>query len=652
MLLPLLAPYPPVDLQKQILPEEWENCLDSWLLLTQRYLLLPSAAFAAQVITDSSLIRFLTSYVNAVSLTDHGSLAKTGELRKYFFLLVHRALKEVNNLSPMLLEWQFLSRLSLVFSKTQTLKELLPNTWHKYKLGESASMRKNKILLISMMEEAHVGLISDDKLDQFMAFARSCCPYAQFLMVGSDLLDSVVCAYDRVTLPSLRKRLVALAYVCFESLLSHQEDQTSVLLDHLYGLKSTKLARALIEGTPFLDRLQKQFSQDDKASGRAKPLLDFFAKFGNRSKPKNYIRRRVENGKHRIMREHRQDASGEMHVHKLSLITQVQDLFPELGSEFIIKLLDEYHDDTEVIIAHLLDNSLPPHLKQADHSETFDLSNSADIEQSQGLANDLVPHSTPPLPPSRRNIYDDDDFDKLAVDASKIRFGPKNPDLTADQLLSSERSSNQKAKILSALATFDADDDERDDTYDAEDVGGTVDSTFANDEAEFQGGKNDEVLFNAYRTSRELFKRDWNTRRGQPRQSLKRDTGMTDEAIEGWAIMLSRDPKQLMRLERAHETGHGLQQSALGSTAWRADSAAEDIEGSDGAGPQTESRGHGRSVGPGRRKGKEADTHTGPASENSTQVARQRKDANKGSRANHTRRDQRARKMARGGLAG
>ncbi|KAL8827011.1 MAG: hypothetical protein Q9170_007185 [Blastenia crenularia] len=37
----------------------------------------------------------------------------------------------------------------------------------------------------------------------------------------------------------------------------------------------------------------------------------------------------------------------------------------------------------------------------------------------------------------------------------------------------------------------------------------------------------------------------------------------------------------------------------------------------------------------------------GPADEKGTQIARERKDANKGARANHNRRDQRARKMAR-----
>ena len=652
MSLPPLASFPPASLQRHIVSEEWELCLDSWLLLTQRYLLLPSTTFAAQVVEGSSLVDFLTSYVRVVSPGHHNPSAKSRSLRKNSFLLAHRAFKEVEDVSPTLLEWQFLSRLSKVFSKIQTLRDILPAIWHQHKLGESASMRKSKLLLTSMMEDAHVGSLSEERLAQEMAFSRACYPYAQFLMVGSDFLDSLVLAYDRVTLPSLRKHLVALTYVCLASLMSEQESRTSALFDHLYSLKLSHLAKALIESTPFLVKFRTHISGHEKEPGRAKPLLEEFAKHGNQPKLKNPIRRRVDKGKHKASNEYGHGISGDMHVHKLSLVTQVQDLFPDLGSGFIIKLLDEYNDDTENITAHLLEDSLPPHLKQANHSENFDFSSAAYTEQKHDLARNLTPHSTPPLPPLRRNIHDNDDFDNLAIDASKLHLGRKNKNMSADRLLSSDRPSNQKAAILSALAAFDSDDDERDDTYDAEDVGGMVDNALVDEEVDVEDDKNDEALFNAYRMSPELFKRDWDTRRGQPRQMLKRETGMTDEAVEGWAIMLSRDPKRLMQLERVREIGSSSQQSVLEATAWRANSGAEDAESSDAGGPHARGRGRGGRAGPRRRGGRGGGSVAGPASEKDTQVARQRKDVNKGSRANHNRRDQRARKMARGGFAG
>jgi activating signal cointegrator complex subunit 2 len=63
--------------------------------------------------------------------------------------------------------------------------------------------------------------------------------------------------------------------------------------------------------------------------------------------------------------------SDQVHIHQASLISQVQDIFPELGSGFVAKLLDEYQDDTEQVISHLLEESLPPHLGNADRSETL-----------------------------------------------------------------------------------------------------------------------------------------------------------------------------------------------------------------------------------------------------------------------------------------
>ena len=61
----------------------------------------------------------------------------------------------------------------------------------------------------------------------------------------------------------------------------------------------------------------------------------------------------------------------QVHIHSASLISQVQDIFPDLGSGFIAKLLDEFNNDTEQVIAHLLEDSLPAHLHGADRSETL-----------------------------------------------------------------------------------------------------------------------------------------------------------------------------------------------------------------------------------------------------------------------------------------
>jgi activating signal cointegrator complex subunit 2 len=289
----------------------------------------------------------------------------------------------------------------------------------------------------------------------------------------------------------------------------------------------------------------------------------------------------------------------------------------------------------------------------------------------------LALRPTPPEIPSpiptlatRKNVFDSDvDIAELSRSEGKgaLRFGRANPDLTADEVLAdrSHHAAN-KAAILSALANFDSDDDERDDTYDVADVGGTVDATTAGTDAEAEtdmrnrrADQVDMLLFRAYKSNPALFARDSATRRSQPRASLKRDTEMTDEAIEGWAVMLSRDPKRLARLEDrlALDSGGGgsgaLNQPDLPSTSYRKPRPVEgesDDEGDSSASGAPRGGRGGRGGGRGRgRGGRGRGGRPPPSGEQGSAASRQKKEENKASRANHNRRQQRAKKIARGG---
>ena len=644
--LPPIAPFPPAGLRKGMMPEEWELCLDSWILLTQRYLMLPAKAFAMKATKDHSIVQFPVSYVQNYQLPRDD---KTQQLRKESFLLVHRTMTEVKPLPSPLSEWHFLANLSLVYAKSEAISNLLNNSWTQI-LDGSPSIENHKRSLIELLEATSAKPNLETVLTQVIALLRVCYRYGQYLMIGSDLIDAFSSAYERVE-PSIKKKIAMVVYFCLNSLIG-PEPKISTLLDHLYSLKATSLIKAMVETTPFLQRLRDQTASQD--SGRARSLIESLRPYEKdpNGRPKKPIRRKIDKGKERANDEYGHGALGDVHVHKLSLVSQVQDLFPDLGSGFIVKLLDEYHDDTALVTDHLLNDDLPVHLKGADRSE--ELTKPHTFEDHEQVSH-LAPHSTPPLLPSRRNIHDDDDFDRLAIDTSKLRFGKKQ-DVTADKLLASERPTAQKAAILAALAVFDSDDDERDDTYDVGDVGGTVDTTNEELAADLRQEVHEEALFNAYNMTPELFNRDAETRRGKPRAALKTETGMTDEAIEGWAIMVGRDPKRLKRLEAKFEVGLGGQrppQRALEGTAWRADSGTEGTEDSDvGGGTRGERGGRGRGRGGRGGQGRGGGNVAGPADDQTTQVARQRKDANKGSRANHNRRDQRARKMARGGFPG
>ena len=193
---------------------------------------------------------------------------------------------------------------------------------------------------------------------------------------------------------------------------------------------------------------------------------------------------------------------------------------------------------------------------------------------------------------------------------------------------------------------------------------GTVDSTQpvtsddTMDAKSLKQVQDEETLFQAWKMSQELFGRDPVTRKSQARVALRSEIGMTDEAIEGWAIMLQRDPGKSRRLEsNAGMVGIG-QQRGLGRTAWTntpsgSGTVTEEEGVTDGdAGPATGGERGGGPRGRGRGRGGREGNVAGPTDAKETQVARQRKDANKGPRANHNRRDQRAKKMARGGFPG
>ncbi|KAM0281133.1 hypothetical protein ACHAQH_003712 [Verticillium albo-atrum] len=499
---------------------------------------------------------------------------------------------------------------------------------------------------------------------------------AAFILAGSDFLDGLVARY-KIMNPPLRKVIIATTYLCLVGL---TEDGSStdtatkdtkgkgngkarwgMLVDTLFELTAIadahrsgplnindSLVAELVSSTPLLATILRRADDAGMMTPTVKARIETLQSFKKpgvgSSRPRAKRRRlRADKGKG--------PADGgngtEMHVHKISQIAVIQDLFPDLGSGFVAKLLDEFGEDPEAVIAKLLEDDLPPALAAADRTEQL----SAQVTAEPLYEQDMAPRSTPPPPqdlPQRRNVFDDEE---LTSEMANLHFGKRNPTKTADDILADRAAAPNKAAIMSALAAFDSDDDERDDTYDADDVGGAVDTAAGGDD-DVDSNANEETLFRVWQADLKLFDRDAGTRRSGPRGKLREATGMTDEAIEGWAVMLGRNPRLKRRLEVKFNTFSGAQ-AELASTSWRA--GGEDSEtdgggsssfrGGRGGGP---SRGRGRGGGHGRGGGNVA----GPTGDKDTEAARRRKEANKGSKANHNRRDQRAKKMARGGFPG
>lgn len=691
--LPPLAPVPPPALRKTLQHAEWEACIDAWIMLLGIRIDAPEKAFNELVSKDESVVLFLSSFYQQLAASGETGLQlgpKGKLLRKLCFLLTRRILLDSSVALAELLGCNFLGSMCCCYLSSAALRRLLSDAWDKHQDTVTAGIDKAKSSIIKQLSNQKTsdtpGIISDIRLLTILASALPAC--GQVLMAGSDYLDTLSDSYQTQKREAFRRILVANVYVGLTSLLKGSRPNLSLLLDQLFSLKAaagvgtakTKkeptLLSDLICSSDLLSRLERYLA--DHPQKRGEDLASSLRLYQSESKMfhRRYQKQKrdAEKGKGRAA-----DLPGgeELHAHRMSLVTQVQDIFPDLGSGYVVRLLDYYNDNPETVVAHLLDASLPPELQTLNKSEDLP------VPDSIVHPDPLVPRPAPPEIPepeplyTRKNAFDNDvDIAELVRSGDdktrkQLHFGRADPDLTADDVLAdrSQHATN-KAAIISALATFDSDDDERDDTYDVADVGGTIDAVPASTDTEAdaearnrRAGPSEELdlyLFKAYKSNPSLFSREAATRRSQQRAALKGETGMTDEAIEGWALMLNRDPKRLSKLEdklslSAGTPGGPLNQPDLPSTSYRKpgrdaeDESDEDDDMQGGPSSRGRGGGPGRGRGRGRGRGGRGGGGGGPSGEQNTVVARQRKEENKSSRANHNRRQQRAKKIARGG---
>lgn len=659
MPLPHFAPFPNAKVRRSVQPDEWQLYLESWSSLADLYLRVEDHQFVSAAKNEESLTSFLSSFYRELA-NDDSLGAQVITLRKKCFFLIHR-LFSLGVQNSTLTSWTTLSDICHAYPKSKQFHALLHSLWVQSGSVVEKSLQTAKNSLIHNLESKRPEE-AESTLDRLAPLLKISPDASVYMLTGSDFLDSLYVAYAKVP-QSMQKKLATIAYLGLIATLEGQKPNYSLLSDHLYSLKASEeqaqklepgkktLVADLVTNTPILEKIREKATAPEAIRVKnTAASLSVFRQPGM-SRPKRLIRRKIDKGKGTLTQDNygHNVLNDDVHVHRMSMITQIQDLFPDFGAGFIIKLLDEYGENIEQVTAHLLEDTLPPHLAGADRSEKLPATSAIDHSK-------LPPRSSQPLSsydqqlPARRNVFDDDEFDRLAVDSSRLHIGRQGQDLNADKILSDRSQAPTKSAILAALAVFDSDDDERDDTYDAEDVGASVDTAAPGaDEADADlRDKNEEALFRAYSMNPEMFGRESDIRRGKARVALKSETGMTDEAIEGWAIMIGRDPKRLRRLEAKFSAFTG-QQRELHSTSWKDsgdDHNAEGQNGRGGFGGRGGGRGRGRG-GPSRGRGGSV---AGPNDDKGTQVSRQKKEANKGSNANHNRKAQRGKKMARAGF--
>ena len=307
-------------------------------------------------------------------------LSKTQQLRKQCYLLSYRLL-DVDPVPQSLLCWEFLADVSKIYGQRHGSK-ITELAWKKNSSHVEISLGSIKACLIKDLEAGLKGDLkrAESHLKQLNHLLHASPETAAYFMAGSDFLDALISCYKLMN-PPLRKAIISTIYLCLIGLTEGEKPRFSSLVDQLYSLKTAaeahkagptnvndSLVAELVTVTPILKQIQQRIEASGSGSSRAKSVLtalEGFKKAGGTQRPARLLKRKVNKGKG-VAKDNR---SSHVHVHQMSLITQVQDLFPDLGSGYIVKLLDEYKDNIEQVISHLLEDSLPPHLQNADRSE-------------------------------------------------------------------------------------------------------------------------------------------------------------------------------------------------------------------------------------------------------------------------------------------
>ncbi|KAG1862815.1 hypothetical protein DFJ58DRAFT_715226 [Suillus subalutaceus] len=384
---------------------------------------------------------------------------------------------------------------------------------------------------------------------------------------------------------------------------------------HSYNLSSTlasALRRAAREDArvDHLESTLRSFDIESSAAGTKDPgALKLIIKSsgippGASASGKSKAGQSSSKGKAKVIRP-------EPEPHDLDVeILQVMDIFPNQSPEYIRELLKQsVFKNAEKVIEALLEGTAPGESSVAE-----------DVKGAHAVSNEPI---------ERKNVFDDE-----ILDVSKIRLGKKNQD-EASILRDRVAVEQMKADILrraEAMANAEEDEDggkaaEVDHDIDFGDEVKVIGDGEASNEDENDGDEDvvppmkvipETVLELAYIRDPELFARDANTRRSKARTELKAETGWSDEQIEGWKIMLERNPNKDKILQKHDGSGSSSRGGDHGKS-----------RGGRGAG-----RGRGR----GRGSGEGGDTRE-----------RALKDKNKASRGNHNRKRGHDKKMAKAG---
>ncbi|KAG2231547.1 hypothetical protein INT48_005050 [Thamnidium elegans] len=510
---------------------QWQIALHSWIFNLTELLNMPQDKFRSEVLSNTTLPSFIDQVLN--EQMDNESQPVDTNLIKHIFLLYSRL--SVGPFSTELLDIERLCSFVIVYgeSNIEQVRRIMNDTVNNSETLERNLVSTIGSLIDSVQSMpdllSNTKPLTADVLDRVYVLVHvldallSSTIHLSVIKSSFDTLDEVLINCYRNLIPSLKNAvendssLESHAYIIKLSLVStfnsfadmqffiplgytssvvdhHQliEHDTKTSFDSTISWMTDKLLgylensglessrNAFIDGPLIMDwevefciTEKLEFINQNKCDG-AEERIEFLILSMEQVRDSN-DGTGSWGDKYNAQKENRKtNHSGSVFqdVETTSKISQVHDLFPDLGDGFIEACLEANNNDVEVVIMQLLEDKLPVSVSGLDRSmerkpfmsATETVSELIHLE-SEGYAEDNRIKEN--VLKSRHNIYDNDEFDIFThrtVDTSKVYEGKKDK-ANADALLEDKTFIQEEKKNVLKLV-IDMYDDEYDDTYD------------------------------------------------------------------------------------------------------------------------------------------------------------------------------------------
>ncbi|ORE06779.1 hypothetical protein BCV72DRAFT_118389 [Rhizopus microsporus var. microsporus] len=517
----------------------WQTAFKSWQFNLISLLNMDDSNFISTTRASPSL----TTFIHRLWDTHIEGESVDSQLLKYVFLIYVRLSQSSDTRNHRLFETDLLIKLAVVYSGTNTpqLREIMQPFEEQlapivHTLIESIEPLAHMSINLEVLKRAHI-------------VARTFDALVSTLVPGFIAVDVLVTEWYRSLVPCLKKavdqdsHLAPYAYMIKASLVSAFAVSAELrffrpfgyMLNDAHELVKISEPTNRDEAVNWMSRWIEQNEIRPSSPFVDAPLIMDWESAYKISDKIRQINKDLFSGNDdmleilQLQMEQVRDTMNETHSWQPDVddreqkVLQIREVFSDLSDDVIEHYLESNHGDAEAVIMHLLNEKEAPSVLS-----------------------------------SRKNIYDNDEFDVFAnktVDTSKMYLGKKDKG-NADALLE-DKSVIDKTSIMQRV--IDMYEDEYDDTYDdINDAAGVV--TMGQEEAQDvvkrkvvvqdPGAEHEQLLVHVYMDNPDVLKRNGTARKSPKRAELRKQTGMTDEQLEGWAIMFNRNPRKQRILDK------------------------------------------------------------------------------------------------------